>query len=67
MRSLKATSTRKPAEKHYIGTGRKAVFPGERVILPLPFEDTHAAAPRHTVGILTESLNDFAMAFRSVI
>jgi hypothetical protein len=27
------------------------------VILTIPFEDTYAAAPRHTVGILTESLN----------
>jgi hypothetical protein len=27
------------------------------VILTIPFEDTTAAAPRHTVGILTESLN----------
>jgi len=26
--------------------------------LTIPFEDTYAAAPRHTVGILTESLND---------
>jgi hypothetical protein len=27
------------------------------VILAIPFEDTYAAAPRHTVGILTEALN----------
>jgi hypothetical protein len=27
------------------------------VILTIPFEDTYAAAPRHTVGILTEALN----------
>ena len=27
------------------------------MILTIPFEDTYAAAPRHTVGILTESLN----------
>ena len=27
------------------------------MILTIPFEDTYVAAPRHTVGILTESLN----------
>ena len=27
------------------------------MILTIPFEDTYAAAPRHTVGILTEALN----------
>ena len=27
------------------------------MILTIPFEDATAAAPRHTVGILTESLN----------
>ena len=27
------------------------------MILTIPFEDTYAAAPRHTVGILNESLN----------
>jgi hypothetical protein len=27
------------------------------VILTIPFEDTYTAAPRHTVGILTEALN----------
>jgi hypothetical protein len=27
------------------------------VILTIPFEVTYAAAPRHTVGILTEALN----------
>jgi hypothetical protein len=27
------------------------------VVLTIPFEDTYAAAPRHTVGILTEALN----------
>jgi hypothetical protein len=27
------------------------------VILTIPFEDTYAAAPRHKLGILTESLN----------
>ena len=26
------------------------------MILTIPFEDTYAAAPRHAVGILTESL-----------
>jgi hypothetical protein len=36
---------------------RTAIFPGKRVILTIPFEDTTAAAPRHTVGILTEALN----------
>jgi NAD(P)H-dependent FMN reductase len=41
----------------WYGSDRKAVFPGKRVILTIPFEDTYAAAPRHTVGILTESLN----------
>jgi hypothetical protein len=41
----------------WYGSDRKAVFPGKRVILTIPFEDTTAAAPRHTVGILTESLN----------
>ena len=30
----------------------------ERVILTIPFEDTTAAAPRHTVGILTEPLSE---------
>lgn len=42
----------------WYGSDRKAVFPGKRVILTIPFEDTTAAAPRHTVGVLTESLND---------
>jgi NAD(P)H-dependent FMN reductase len=41
----------------WYGAERKAVFAGKRVILTIPFEDTYAAAPRHTVGILTESLN----------
>jgi len=41
----------------WYGSDRKAVFPGKRVILTIPFEDTTAAAPRHAVGILTESLN----------
>ena len=41
----------------WYGSDRKAVFPGKRVILTIPFEDTYAAAPRHTVGILTEALN----------
>ena len=41
----------------WYGSDRKAIFPGKRVILTIPFEDTTAAAPRHTVGILTESLN----------
>ena len=41
----------------WYGSDRKAIFPGKRVILTIPFEDTYAAAPRHTVGILTESLN----------
>jgi multimeric flavodoxin WrbA len=41
----------------WYGADRKAIFPGKRVILAIPFEDTYAAAPRHTVGILTESLN----------
>ena len=27
------------------------------MILTIPFEDTYAAAPRHTVDILTEALN----------
>jgi hypothetical protein len=39
------------------GSNRKAVFPGKRVTLTIPFENTYAAAPRHTVGILTEALN----------
>ena len=30
----------------------------ERVILTIPFEDTTATAPRHTVGILTEPLSE---------
>lgn len=48
----------------WYGSDRKAVFPGKRVILTIPgdqdrrSEDIYAAAPRHTVGILTESLND---------
>ena len=41
----------------WYGSDRKAIFPGKRVILTIPFEDTTAAAPRHTVGILTEALN----------
>ena len=41
----------------WYGSDRKAVFPGKRVILTIPFEDTTNSAPRHTVGILTESLN----------
>ena len=41
----------------WYGSDRKAVFPRKRVILTIPFEDTYATAPRHTVGILTESLN----------
>ena len=41
----------------WYGADRKAIFPGKRVILTIPFEDTYAAAPRHTVGILTEALN----------
>ena len=41
----------------WYGSDRKAIFPGKRVILTIPFEDTYATAPRHTVGILTESLN----------
>jgi hypothetical protein len=41
----------------WYGSDRKAVFPGKRVILTIPFEDTYASAPRHTVGILTEALN----------
>ena len=41
----------------WYGSDRRAIFPGKRVILTIPFEDTYAAAPRHTVGILTESLN----------
>ena len=41
----------------WYGADRKAVFPGKCVILAIPFEDTTAAASRHTVGILTESLN----------
>jgi multimeric flavodoxin WrbA len=41
----------------WYGADRKAIFPGKRVILAIPFEDTYTAAPRHTVGILTESLN----------
>ena len=41
----------------WYGSDRKAVFPGKRVILTIPFEDTTASAPRHTVGILTEALN----------
>jgi hypothetical protein len=36
----------------WYGSDRKAIFPGKRVILTIPFEDTYAAAPRHTVGIL---------------
>jgi hypothetical protein len=40
----------------WYGADRKAVFPGKRVILVIPFEDTYANAPRHTVGILTESV-----------
>jgi hypothetical protein len=45
------------AERTWYGSDRKAVFPGKRVILTIPFEDTYAAAPRHTVAILTKSLN----------
>jgi multimeric flavodoxin WrbA len=41
----------------WYGSDRKAVFLGKRVILTIPFEDTYASAPRHTVGILTESLD----------
>jgi len=41
----------------WYGADRKVIFPGKRVILTIPFEDTYAAAPRHTVGILTEALN----------
>jgi hypothetical protein len=41
----------------WYGSDRKEVFPGKRVILTIPFEDTYTVAPRHTVGILTESLN----------
>ena len=37
---------------------RTTIFPGKRVILTIPFEDTTASAPRHTAGILTEALND---------
>ena len=35
----------------WYGSERKAIFPGKRVILTIPFQDTTAAAPRHTVGI----------------
>jgi multimeric flavodoxin WrbA len=41
----------------WYGSEREAIFPGKRVILTIPFEDTYATAPRHTVGILTEALN----------
>ena len=41
----------------WYGSDRKAIFPGKRVVLTIPFEDTTASAPRHTVGILTEALN----------
>jgi len=41
----------------WYGSERDSIFPGKRVILTIPFEDTYAAAPRHTVGILTEALN----------
>ena len=41
----------------WYGSDRDTIFPGRRVILTIPFEDTTAAAPRHTVGILTEALN----------
>ena len=39
------------------GSDRTAIFPGKRVILTIPFEDTTAAAPPQTAGILTEALN----------
>ena len=42
----------------WYGSDREAVFPGKHMILTIPFEDTYATAPRHTVGILTEALND---------
>ncbi len=41
----------------WYGSDRKTIFPGKRAILTIPFEDTYAATPRHTVGILTEALN----------
>jgi len=47
----------------WYGSERKAIFPGKRVILTIPgdqdrrSEDTTAAAPRHTMGILTSAPN----------